>query len=427
MQLKQTAWGGVAFFVALPFVLWLSFQKNKAQANQSPSTPDTVRWLKPFKNSDFPAISEADRLTNQFMEDWNLAGISMAVAQNGRIIFAKGYGVTDRKSQTPVQPHHRFRMASLSKLLTATAVMKLCEDEKLHLTDTVFGEQGILNHPSITQHIHNQAITRIQVHHLLAHTAGWWNKFRTDPMFIPTKIAAEMHTPSPPDFETTMRFMVSQKKCFEPGQLFDYSNFGYEVLGQIIEQKTGMPYEKYIQNHILTPLGIRMNLSKNSPQKRGEHEVMYYDYQDAPKKLAIDGTNDSLPRTYGGNHIEGIRASGGWAGSASDIIRLALAIDGKNVPKDLISGESVKIMTAQTDVYAGKEFGWRNCNEIRWLRTGSLAGTSAILVHQPNGLTWVFLTNSSTWRAHRFTYNIRRLMKQILPHLIDNQILMAQK
>lgn len=431
MKLKQTTFGSIAFFVALPVLFWLmSFQKKETSSLQAaPEKPktDTLFAAQLTHNKDYTAYPQVDRSIRKFMEEWNLAGVSVAVAKDGELVFAKGYGVTDRKTKQAVQPFHQFRTASISKLITATAILKLCEDGKLNLHDKVFGEKGILNDTIFTNVIQRPEILRMEVHHLLAHTGGWWNRFRTDPMFIPTKIAEAMNTSSPPSFETTMQFMLSQNKFFEPGQLFDYSNFGYSLLGKIIEQKTGIPYEKYVQEAILKPLEIQMHLSKNLVEKRGKYEVIHYDYDDAPKKPSIYNPRDTISRVYGGNNIEAIGAAGGWVASASDLVRLSLAIDeNENIP-DILSKESIQWMTAQNDDFFGKAFGWRNCNEVRWLRTGSLPGTSAVLIHQADGFTWAFLTSSSTWRAHRFTYNIRRLMKKILLNIPKHQPILAQK
>ncbi|MEO1655765.1 MAG: serine hydrolase domain-containing protein, partial [Bacteroidota bacterium] len=220
-------------------------------------------------------LQKVDSRIERFRKQWGLVGCALAIVKNEKLVFAKGYGYADQEKQIPVQPFHLFRIASVSKLFTAIAIMHLVEAGELRLADRVFGAKGILN-DSIFLAIEDPLAYKIEVQHLLRHTGGWRNQLRRDPMFAPQAVARVMEVASPPSLETIIQFMLAQKGYFEPGSLYDYSNFGYCVLGKIIEKKTGMPYEAYLQQHILAPMGIRnMHLTSNTYEGKDPLEVKY--------------------------------------------------------------------------------------------------------------------------------------------------------
>ncbi len=97
-------------------------------------------------------------------------------------------------------PQHRFRIASVSKLITAAAIMQMAEQGKLKLTDKVFGASGILS-DSLYLNAKDKRVYQMEIRHLLQHTGGWKNAFRADPMFIPLEVAACMRTKPPIDLD----------------------------------------------------------------------------------------------------------------------------------------------------------------------------------------------------------------------------------
>jgi CubicO group peptidase (beta-lactamase class C family) len=219
-----------------------------------------------------PELSIVDVDVSQFMQKWNLPGGSIAVVKDGRLIYARGFGEADKN--TPVVPDNLFRIASLSKPITAMAVMKLIEDGLLQPESLVFGEQGILNNPEYNV-IEDERIKLITVRHLLEHTAGWDREANHigDPMFNSIKIAKERQVEAPANPVAIIQYVLSHPLDFAPGTKFSYSNIGYCIIGRVIERVTGLPYEDYVYQHILQPLGIsEMRLGKNSyegkPKKR---------------------------------------------------------------------------------------------------------------------------------------------------------------
>ncbi|MGM0530983.1 MAG: serine hydrolase domain-containing protein, partial [Bacteroidota bacterium] len=97
--------------------------------------------------SSYPEIAEHEEKIREFLGKWNIVGASVAITKNERLIYSKGFGYADKEDKEPVQPKHLFRVASVSKLITAVAIMNLKEEGKLDFNDQVFGEDGILNDP----------------------------------------------------------------------------------------------------------------------------------------------------------------------------------------------------------------------------------------------------------------------------------------
>lgn len=351
-----------------------------------------------------------------FLERWQIQGASLAIVKDGRLVYARGFGYADKEKNIRAQPYHQFRIASVSKLFTAVALMQLVEQGKLSLTDKVFGKEGILN-DSLYQNIADPTALGIEVHHLLKHTAGWRSQLRTDPMFAPLEVAEIMGVAPPPSLETTIQFMLSQTGYFEPGTMYDYSNFGYCVAGKIIEKISALSYESYLKKQLLEPIGIkRMELGRNRYTEKFPQEVRYYTHEKSEKKLSAYGTGDSVSRTYEATHLEALAAAGGWIATPADLLRLVNVIDGLKEVPDMLNVQSISAMTQTlaTDSTQSQLMGWKGVDTEKWWRTGSLVGTSAVLVRQHNGISWALLTNTDTWRGPYFSYEVEAEMRRLL-------------
>ncbi len=366
-------------------------------------------------DSDVKELAAIDSAMSHFVKQQGVVGASVGIVKDGQLVYAKGFGATDQDSNTKVQPYHLFRIGSVSKLLTAVAIMKMQEDGKLRLDDKVFGPDGILN-STLFGKIKDRKIYDITVRHLLDHTAGWSKRTYGDPMFIPLKIAAEMHAPAPADLNTIIRFMLSKPLPYRPGKYYDYSNFGYCVLGKVIEQISGMPYEEYVRRDILYPLGITgMRLAKNKVEDRFESEVGYYDFTPNNLRESIYGTEEKVPTTYSFN-IEALSAAGGWLATPYDLMKFIVAIDGFKDTPDILSNASLVAMTDPE--HGGRPYGWRGVtSDGTWWRTGTLAGTSAIVKRLPNGVSWVVVTNTTNRKSDYFNGRINYLMDRTLSHV----------
>jgi CubicO group peptidase (beta-lactamase class C family) len=360
-------------------------------------------------------FESAEKGIEWFMKNWSIKGASVAVAKEGKLLYARGFGYASVSDSLPVEPYHRFRVASVSKLITAVAIMKLQEEGRLTVNEKVFGPGAILD-DTLFAHPKDRRVFDITVAHLLAHEGGWSQRYG-DQMFMPEVIARTMDSPMPVDLETIIRFALSKNLHFTPGTGQSYSNLGYSILGLVIEEASGMDYETYCRRKILEPLGIfDMSMGRNLPEDALPLEVSYYEVENAPLKPSVYGTGEMVPASRGGNDIETLGAAGGWVATAPDLMRLLLAVDGFDQPKDILLPESIEFMT---DVYNGfAPVGWRaTMPNGTWWRTGSFSGTTAMMKRMPDGTAWVVLMNSSGWNGPELTSDIDQMMARFLQRI----------
>lgn len=362
--------------------------------------------------SDSREYTGFEKTINTFMRRWEVAGASVAVAKDGKLLYAKGFGLADKNLNIHVEPYNRFRIASISKLITAVAIMKLQENGKLSVSDTVFGFDGILN-DSIFARPRDKRVYSITIAHLLSHEGGWTTRWG-DQMFMPIIVADNMGIKPPVDTKTIIEFALSKSLHFTPGTGKSYSNLGYAILGLVIEKVSGMPYGEYCRKEVLEPLGIYdMSLAKNLPEEKAPFEVTYYEPSDAIFKPSIYRFDEMVPASYGGNDIEALGAAGAWIATAPDLMKFLLAIDGFDSRSDILTRESIDFMTDTKNGFA--PVGWKAAvYDGTWWRTGTFPGTSCMIKRQPDGLAWVVLLNTSAWNGPEISTDINYMMARAL-------------
>ena len=357
-------------------------------------------------------FSGFERMISSFMRKWDIAGASVAVAKDGKLVYARGFGYADKENNIETEPYYKFRIASISKLVTAVAIMKLQEEGKLSVQDSVFGPRGILDDP-FYGNPHDKRVFGITVGQLLAHEGGWTTRWG-DQMFMPLVISREMGIAPPVDTKTIVRFALDRNLHYTPGKGRSYSNLGYAILGLVIEKVSGMSYSEYCKREILEPLGIYdMTLARNLKKQKAPFEVTYYEPYDAYLKPSLYSVGDTVPASNGGNDIEALGGAGAWLATAPDLMRLLLAVDGFDTKKDFLSDASIKFMTDNSNGYA--PVGWKaTIYDGTWWRTGTFPGTSCMMKRQPNGMAWVILLNSSAWNGPEISSYINYMMAMAL-------------
>lgn len=347
--------------------------------------------------SDTSSLKDIDRLVKEYMHYWALKGVSLSVMRNDSLLFSKGYGNAD--TDTPMTPGHTLRMASVSKLVTATGIMVLQDRGQLSIKDKVFGPEGILN-----DSVYNAAITdslyyTITVEDLMRHKGGFSRK-GGDPMFSTRWIMMQNRWREVPTQEQLMKLQLGRPLKFEPGTTQEYSNFGYLALSMIIEKVSGMPYEDFMQENVLKPAGCRnFHIAGNYYKDKHPDEVRYYVQKDDEPAEEFNNSGRMVLRCYGGNNVTGLSGAGAWVASTPELALLVASIDGKDEVPDIISPESV---TAMTEYVNPETFslGWNDTKPNgEWSRTGTFAGTSALIKCFPGGECWVFITNTSTYKG----------------------------
>jgi N-acyl-D-amino-acid deacylase len=366
----------------------------------------------PITGAAVAGMTSYEQVTD-FMRKYSIPGGAVAVMRDGKLIYARGFGYADVENKTPVQPDALFRIASVSKTLTSAAIMTLVDEGKLTFDDRV---APLIAHltpaPGATVDPRWDAIT---IRHLLNHTGGWDRTKPNggfDPIDRPTIAAAAVNAPAPASPQTLIRYMKGMPLDFNPGEKFAYSNFGYIILGRVIERVSGMPYEEYVRRRVLEPVGAnRTRQGKSHLSDALPDEVKYYwpgSGVNGPPAPSVFPGEGAVPLNYGGFAIEAGDASGAWVSSTIDLLRFIGGVDGRANRPDILSAGVIAKMTASgPDQCTGGAcyyaFGWwvrPIQGDANWWHTGTTPGTTSILVRTYNNFSWVGLFNTRSLTAN---------------------------
>jgi N-acyl-D-amino-acid deacylase len=410
-----------------------------AQTLCAPSAP-TGTPSRPIAGYSAAGLEPYDRVMQRLLVRYQMPGAALAVAKDGRLVLSRGYGFADLRTKEPLRPDALFRLASLSKPITAVAVLHLGEslvfrgvypDLNSFLNEKAF---HLVKIPPFGGQITDPRLKNITLRDLLQHSGGWHRGWAGDPMFRPTlsEIARAMQRPESLSSQDIIAFMMSRRLQFAPGSHAAYSNLGYAVLGRIIEEQSGQSYEAYVQA-MLQPLGIyRLQAGKTRLQDRLPGEVHYHDFPGAPLvKSVVDGSLVSRP--YGEFYLEAQTAGGGLIASAPDLVRLVVALEGS---RSLLSREALEEMLrrprlaqySQTPRYYA--LGWEvrvpaspragvaedprkppPLLELEWSHDGAFAGSRTLLLRLPGGVVLAALFNSRPWNDWSFIAELRQGLK----------------
>jgi len=348
----------------------------------------TLRPPAAFSAENGPATEESEAmgaLAQKFMEEYAVPGLSIAIALHGQLVWEEGFGFADKANGERLTPAHLFRIASVSKPVTSVAVHSLIEQGKVKADDLVFGPGGVLESDFGTSaREFEQGLT---VHHLLTHTGGGWTNDGSDPMF---------HNPEFAHHELIAWTLENQPMKSAPGEHFAYSNFGYCILGRAVEKLSGQPYETFVRENILSKCDVReMRIGGNTLAERFPNEVVYV------------GNKGSNPY---GMKVRRMDSHGGWLAKASDLVRLAMHVDGFETTPNILQAATVKSMTTPTGANPSYASGWSVNKAPNWWHGGSIPGTTSILVRTASGLCWAALANA---RADGIDLALDQLMWRI--------------
>lgn len=379
------------------------------ESEMNEEIPVAINHLITNELSELPETEKMDAHIERFMRQWEIKGASLAVMKDEKLIYAKGYGWADKEKSDSTDVKHIFRIASISKLITAAAIMKLVEEKKLKLEDRPFSEGSILDLPQFSN-IRDKRVRNITIEYLLRHKAGFSNR-AGDPMFSLTIISKRMNLNGAPGTDDIIAYSLGQRLSYTPGQGTRYSNLGYVILSRIVEIVSGLSYEDYVKQKIFAPAGVYdIHLAHNLYQERFVNEVKYYEPSNQEHVESFTGSGEMMQRCYGGNDIRGLLGAGAWVASPSELLKFTAAIDGRDNVPDILSKESINIMTSSNP--STLPIGWAKCTSSGdWSRTGTLSGTSALLKYSRDGFSWVFITNTSSWKGSNFPKQIDALFR----------------
>jgi CubicO group peptidase (beta-lactamase class C family) len=303
-------------------------------------------WTASARAPDQGSLKEADDAIIRFMQDHEIHAATLAVSRNGKLLHERGFGFADPAFTTPLSPTVRMRIASVSKPITAAALRHLVREDKLKLSDPVLKYLPPTRYP-VPSDARWRAIT---VGEVLQHMGGWDRSLAGDPMFKHRVIMKDLHIEALTPKEV-VRWMMTQPLQFSPGTKSVYSNFGYCLLGVIIEEIAGCSYGDFVKRTVGHEAGMSsLAFSGTRPDRRLKDEI-WYDF----------GTE--------GEHflIEPMEAHGGWICTAADLTRF--------LDKYWMNGEP------------------RNGGHGNWFFFGSLPGTTAVAVQRADGINYALLMN----------------------------------
>ncbi len=357
--------------------------------------PDLV-WH--VEGEDCPELAPFDEAVRACMEERHVSRAALAVTRNGRLVLAHGYTWAPPGAEA-TRPESLFRIASVSKPITATAVLQLVEAGAITL------DQPIGTILDLDDAVDEQ-FGRVTVRQLLHHWGGWDRGMSFDPMFQDFTIRDALGISLPTTPRDVIAFMKTQPLDYAPGEREVYSNFGYCILGRVIEAASGESYEDYVRARVFAPIGVDdARVGRSARDEAFAGEVDYEGDEGDRVPTVLGSGSEFVPPQYGGWNVTTMDAHGGWVTSAVSLVRFAAAFDDpEHCP--LLSAASIETMWEDppwgeqgADVHYG--CGWMvrrvtgGTGRNTWHAGLLIPGATTLLVRRNDGLNWALLFNNS--------------------------------
>jgi D-alanyl-D-alanine carboxypeptidase len=311
----------------------------------------------PLPNTDlFDAVIKLHTL------DAGSRDVSVAVVFQGQVIHT--FAASSTKSSRPAKVDTNFRIASISKILTAEAVLKLVDQGLLQLDEPIVGPIA----DTIGLTLFDERARNITIRQLLSHTSGISN-------FLKIFFEAGFY-----DQMGMLTETLGQPLATEPGSTFKYSNVNFVLLGKAIELATGIAYQDAVKELVLDPLGL------NSFRMVGTYEF---------------GPSDALHAVSGNRtYMEQLGPAGAWVATASDVAKMIASINARSPSPHVLSKESMKLMITPATPQGVTPLwdyglGLRLFASGEWGHSGSIENVHAMAIHRPDGLSVSVLVNGS--------------------------------
>lgn len=272
-------------------------------------------------STDAALAAAVDAIVQRTLAQPNAVGLSIAVARGDQLIVTKGYGTADLESGWPVDDQTMMRIGSVTKQFSAAAVMKLVEQGKLSLDDTL--DKMLPDYPPTSK--------PVTLRQILNHTSGIWS-YTEDGKFMERDSTMELKS------EEVIATFKDKPLEFDPGTKWNYSNSAYYLVGEIIERAAGMPYAQFVQEELFAPLGL----------SRTRYESNREIISNRAQGYAFDGGKLLNDQTIGAD-VPG--AAGSLLSTAADLVRWNIALAGGKA----VSPDSYALMTATTVLPSGRD------------------------------------------------------------------------
>lgn len=354
----------------------------------------------PVSGRVLPGLEGLDQAVLPIMEAHSIPGAQVAIAVGGRLLAARGYGMADVQSRTPMRPETHMVLASVSKVVTAQTVLKLVAEGRLNLNDRVFNWFREPPPPGMHE---DPRINEITVQMCLQHTGGWNRKVSGDPSGWGPRIRRALRLERPPTPLEMIRYMKGVRLDFAPGTQQAYSNFGFVLLGAVVAAVGQQEYPEFVQAHTLRPMGITDMRVDDPPPNYLPGEARRYML---PSEHPVPGGNNRM-----------VMAAGGWSANCVDMAKLLTAIDGSRTGTPWLPPELMQAMVTPAPgipPVGGQDgapqhwmgLGWDQVEKFpptapggperySWGKDGGLAGIQTWIQHLGDGVNFVLMFNSS--------------------------------
>jgi len=344
----------------------------------------------------------------KIMSASRVTAASVAISRKGKLVLAQGFA-DHTEGESPISATSIFRVASVSKTLTGAAIVRAVQDGKLAFDDKLLDVLGWQDS------VKSASLRDVTVDHLLHHRGGWKvdgaDPSHGDPMFSDATIAADLNIDLPITRESIFRWTTTERALdHTPGSTYDYSNYGYMLLGMILERVTGERYEDYVARTLLAPLGIRrMRCAQTLLTGRFPDEVTYHHphtklYANVMTANAPGDAPADAMQMYGSLNFVNMAPHGSWVASAVDLVRFASAFDDP-AACPILSASSVKTLLTRTqpaDSSSDYACGWRVAHGTgETYHGGNFNGTGALVYRNPDGTDIAIIFNRSTDETFR--------------------------
>ena len=334
----------------------------------------------PITGKAVPRLQHLDRLMLEILREYAIPGASLAIAKDGRLVFARGYGWADVEDKKPVRPTSRFNLASCSKPITAAAVLKLVDEGKVRLDDKVFTILDDIK-PLPGAKV-DPRIREITVRQMLHHAGGLVRGNGPIP-----DIARRLKVDLPITLSQAIAFNLGKPLLFDPGTEAKYSNLGFLVLRLVVARASGQDYETFTAEQVLKPMGIR-NAHLDRMEGYWLNEVHRY----------------PGGKSHPGGHGELKDGGGCWVLSTVDAMRFVTSLDGSRGER-VLSQRAYRQMLAPLPSLGKKAnerhngLGWdvveRSRAGVLFSKNGGVAGIATWIEHLPDGVCWAVFFNGN--------------------------------
>ncbi|MFK7989258.1 MAG: serine hydrolase domain-containing protein [Sandaracinaceae bacterium] len=349
-------------------------------------------------------ITALDDSMRRVMADHGLPGGQVVIVRGEETLASRAYGIARRDPQTPVTDATLFRIASVTKPITAVTLHLMAAEGLVSLDAPLLDHLGPLPiEPS------DARWRRITLRHLLEHSGGFDRHETFDPMFASQRICEATECDGPAELDDILRVMLALPLDFDPGEDYAYSNFGYSLLGRVIEQVSGQPYEAEVRRRVLEPSGASsMRLGQTRPERRPAQETHYFANPGEARSPSVFPGEGEVPTPDGGFYLPPMAAHGGWIANATDVAQVFLRLDGRPAPADLLDEDGLEGMLARPGHPAWRELSFHYGHGLfvthtddprSWWHDGSKPGTTALALICADRTVAVALFNSRPVRG----------------------------